>query len=60
MMLTCSDADVQTALYSCALYGDAGPASGGGVTGCDSANLPAGYVADEVTEINTAKRHHVE
>ena len=51
---------LQTALYSCALYGDAGPASSGGVIGCESASLPAGYVSDEVAEISLAKRRHVE
>ena len=52
---------MQSALYSCALDGDAGPvASGGGVTGCTSANLPEGYVTDETKELSHAKRHHVQ
>ena len=52
---------LQSALYSCALDGDAGPAaSGGGVTGCTSANLPEGYVTDETKELSHAKRRHVQ
>lgn len=52
---------MQSALYSCALDGDAGPvASGGGVTGCTSANLPEGYVTDETKELSHAKRRHVQ
>ncbi len=52
---------LQSALYSCALDGDAGPAaSGAGVTGCTSANLPEGYVTDETKELSHAKRRHVQ
>ncbi len=52
---------LQSALYSCALDGDAAPAaSGGGVTGCTSANLPEGYVTDETKELSHAKRRHVQ
>jgi len=52
---------MQSALYSCALDGDAGPAAAGGaVTGCAAANLPQGYVADETKELSHAKRRHVQ
>ncbi|KAL0046463.1 hypothetical protein WJX82_001312 [Trebouxia sp. C0006] len=52
---------LQSALYSCALDGDAGPAaSGAGVMGCTSANLPEGYVTDETKELSHAKRRHVQ
>ena len=48
----------QSALYSCASEGDAGPV--GSVSGCTSANLPAGYIADEVKELSKAKMQHVQ
>ena len=52
---------MQSALYSCALYGDAGPvAAGGAVTGCTSANLPDGYVVEETRELSQAKTQHVQ
>ena len=49
---------MQAALYSCALDGDAGPVTS--VTGCDSANLPAGYVAEETRELSQSKKQHVQ
>ena len=49
---------MQTALYSCALYGDAGPVRA--VTGCSSANLPDGYVIEEMRELSLSKKQHVE
>ena len=49
---------MQSALYACALEGDAGPV--GSVKGCTAANLPQGYVADETREISHAKRQHVQ
>ena len=55
------DGGMQSALYSCALDGDAGPvAAGGAIPGCTSANLPDGYVVEETREISEAKKQHVQ